>query len=283
MTLLNEQQAGFSPTGPADDNDDETLLILALIALADIEQAAAYWRRLAPKAARGLILAKSGTTWNPEKMRFVGPGGAEVDPMVVRAAMLAFILAAQSEAERSADAMILGTIALAEWQAAMRTQIKNLHIAAAAVGMGGKQQLTAQIIARTAEEIPKDLQSVKTLGDAVAFHFGKLERFAGQIEARRPSADTEEDIKRRVVMYVDSAYPTHELSRRFAANVSEMTLESNVLDDADHCHAGPDDVLNDCPYETSLGWVPIGTLSLPGNRICLMNCKCHMSYKRGEA
>jgi hypothetical protein len=46
--------------------------------------------------------------------------------------------------------------------------------------------------------------------------------------------------------------------------------ERNVLGSAEHCAA--------CESESARGWVPIGSLSIPGTRTCLGRCHCRIAY-----
>jgi len=72
-----------------------------------------------------------------------------------------------------------------------------------------------------------------------------------------------------------AAYTALEDMRAREMQQNGFSEESNELGEADHCDG--------CLEETSKGWQPIGTISMPGDRQCTVRCKCTMRYRRLEA
>lgn len=281
--------------GKAQRNDEDALLLLALISLGDIEQATIFWRRLATDQFKGLIVARSssitGATsatssapgWNAQTMAYVNASGVVVPAKSVRAALLAVIVKSQDEALRETAAMLSGAIELAEWQQNMFDRIKRLNLAAYSVGLGGRQQITADQLVRTTAGIPGDPAEVATIGDVIAYQYGRMQRFAEQVEKKHASADTPGEIEARVKLYNAAAYPTFEMARAAAADAAGMDEELNVLSAVEHCQAKPESIVPDCPSQTRLGWVPRGTLAPIGRRLCGNNCRCSIEYRHGVA
>ena len=85
--------------------------------------------------------------------------------------------------------------------------------------------------------------------------------------------------RRRVVqrcgLYAESGHTTFERARFSMAKAAGATQARNVLGANERHCSGP----GSCLAETARGWQPLGALSLPGERLCLVNCWCTMEYR----
>jgi hypothetical protein len=284
VTLLATQPVApdFQPTGRATRHDDEELLALALLSVGDLFEAESYWRRTAqPPKFKPLLSAqidRGPVRFDPQTLQYT-LGGVLLSDDDVRLAVLAVIAQAQTEAIAAAGGMSAGAIDLAAWQEQAFDFIKRLHVATAAAGVGGTAQLPVNYLARSQERIPQTPAQVITLGDGIAYHFGRLQRFAEQIERRAMNADTPEAIAQRIGLYAESAYPGFASARAIVAMAAGFVFEENVLSDSEHCKSEPGQP-EDCPTQTEKGKVKIGKLVPIGRRTCVMMCKCSMLYSR---
>ncbi len=72
-------------------------------------------------------------------------------------------------------------------------------------------------------------------------------------------------------LYAAAARQTYTNIRRREMATAGFAFEQNILGAADeHCP--------DCLNENDRGWVPIGSLSAPGTRRCLGQCRCWIAY-----
>lgn len=147
-------------------------------------------------------------------------------------------------------------IGLADWELAMRRQIKNVHLNAVALERGGFANLT-----------PRDYGRV---GAAVRVQYSYLSNFALEIADGYQRLDGTLDW--RVNLYMQSGRSTYYASH--AANMSaEVTHHGSVLGKRDSCWQCRDlhgriFALNDSSFV------------LPGRRVCNANCGCNMRYYR---
>jgi hypothetical protein len=291
-----QRQDDLNVQGKIRRRDEDELLALALLGLLDMEDGAAEWSRLAPDPFKGLSQAQpaspdfpdvpearataSAPAFDPRTLSFVRKLGDVIPAEDVRLAVLNAIAKAQRDFLRETAAMEIGAKELEDWFIDMAARVKRLHVALAIVGTGGKLQMPPAQLVRTAEQIFDDIAQVQTLADSIAYHLGKLYLFALDIELARHRADTANAIENRVTKYAATGYGSFEGMRRVSALVAGFTQELNVLSAAEHCIAGEGDTVPDCPSETRRGWVDIGELSLPGRRICAMNCLCRLEFRK---
>lgn len=276
MTLLALPSAPPAhPKGKADDWDDEALLLLSLLLLSDANRAAALWASLALAPFRKLLTATPienvrrepaplpGLWFDATTQRY-GMGNRAIPPATVRGAVATVRTAAEGQARAAVAAVYAGENDISLWQNAFADDLKLLALAIHAAGVGGVARLTGD-----------DLVHVS---HGLRFHFKRLNRFARQI-AR--GIVTPEVAQRRAALYPESiVIGGFDDARRRSHQVAGFTLERNVLDrQADHCIGGTPD-FPDCPMLTMRGWVPIGTLPKPGERRCLMHCRCELQFRR---
>lgn len=243
---------------------------LLAILLADLKRASEVWNRLAPKSFRGLVDAPTATPatapagkfwWDEEKIRYAFGTRGYIPDGVIRGAVLQFNQALARELVATSLKLKTEKIAGGLWLEQMGQAVKIGKLANAAVGKGGSEALEDE-----------DLQKVSR---RVAFELNRLERFGRQIEA-----GTAGGVESRARAYALTGFGMFGGMRRRAAEVAEFTLERNILGFAEHCEGYPGAPRPDCPGQSMLGWVNLGTLAPIGERLCLWNCHCHIQYAR---
>jgi hypothetical protein len=194
--------------------------------------------------------------WNPVAARYIGPTGTFVSRRELRQALDQAITAERRLMRAALGELRSGRISLDSWVLGMRQSVKLTHLWSAALAKGGWAQLT--------------FSDYGAVGQTLRFHYSRLDRLAEQIAAGLP---LDGRVTVRVEMYAESARKTyHDIEFRTIVASNAYTEERNIIDPiAEHC-AGCDDA-------SARGWVPLGSLPLPGQRTCLTNCKCRMEYR----
>ena len=108
--------------------------------------------------------------------------------------------------------------------------------------------------------------------------YGFLRRFAQQIERGEQPLDGRALV--RTEAYIRSARTAHFRARGEVAQSVGYDQVRTVLAIADHCKG--DGERPGCPEEAAREWVPIGQLSLPGERVCRQNCRCSLRYRNSR-
>lgn len=176
-------------------------------------------------------------------------------PQVVRAELDAYLANSAEPVIALQDALRNGAINIADWQTAMREQIKNAHINAIAESVGGYQNMTPADYGRA--------------GQIIREQYGYLRDFADEIVSGKQRLDG--TLNRRAKMYVDAARESYYKSINAKVQAGGITHICSVLNPADHCQ--------EC-IALDGRWYEINdpTYNPPGNRICRKNCKCSEKY-----
>lgn len=196
--------------------------------------------------------------WSAKASRYVDARGRFVSRAAVRGALDA---AVQREGQRMTaltQQLRDRTISLADWQAGMRESIKASHLYATAAARGGWAQMAPADVLRA--------------GRAIRQQYGYLQTLARDLAAGRVPVDGR--LAQRARLYAQASRAAfHTTERLEQGERNGMTEERNLLAPADHCES--------CLAATAAGWVPIGTLPLPGSadRVCRQNCKCRLEYR----
>jgi hypothetical protein len=193
--------------------------------------------------------------WDARSGRYRGEGGRYLSRTAARQALDDALLSRQRDIRSLADELRAGAITTDEWLAAMRENIKAVHLYSGAAAKGGWAELEAADFGRIGREIR----------DQYAY----VTRFAGQIaDGTQPLDGT---LMQRATLYSEAGRATYHRIEREGQRDRGMTEESSLLTPADHCAA--------CVAETQRGWVPIGELIPVGQRDCLSRCKCYVTYR----
>lgn len=144
-----------------------------------------------------------------------------------------------------------GAITLDQWQAQQMADIKALHIASALAAYGGRDQMNQL--------------KWGVVGQIIRQQYGYQRQFLADVLEGRQRQNGRMDNRAR--MYAAAARTTFAAILRRQAYDDGDHWERNELGDTDRSCA-------ECLAATDMGWVPIGTLSQPGTRTCLGNCRC---------
>lgn len=149
----------------------------------------------------------------------------------------------------------------ADWQTAMRREIKDEYIRQYLLGRGGRDQMTS-----------KDWGK---LGAMLKEQYKYLDGFQADVAAGNL---TQDQIRARSEMYVNSAREAYERTQGAVAERWGADQERWVIDPtAENC--------GDCIAYQAEGWQAIGYFPFPGDGStqCLTNCRCHKEYRISES
>jgi hypothetical protein len=195
--------------------------------------------------------------WVPTAHRFRDTRtGKYVPEAVVRAAVDATLQRAEREMQRTTARLAARTLTVDEWQARMAAELKVVHLVPTAAARGGWNQMS-----------PADYGWV---GSQVKAQLRFLRGFADDLRTGKQLLNGTLPV--RVALYANAGRHTYEAMRLRLDRQRGLSEESNALGRADHCRDGAG--RSGCIEVTRMGWRPIGTLPLPGERHCLHRCHC---------
>lgn len=194
-------------------------------------------------------------TYDPRTRRYRDvTSGQFVTAKAVRGAVDVIIDAETINVRDIAQRLIDGQINLAEWQIQTTALLKTLHVAMGIAANGGLENTSNA--------------DLGFIGSLIKKQYEFLRNFAKDIKQGRQALDG--TLLARAELYTQSTRATFEDVIARAARNGGSTQERSLLGSADHC--------SDCVSEAAKGWSPIGSLIPIGQRQCLANCRCSMSY-----
>jgi hypothetical protein len=181
--------------------------------------------------------------------------GRFLPPATVRRELDAYLANSGDAVKALAEQLRGGQINLADWQTAMRQQIKMTQLNAQAAAVGGYNNMT-----------PADYGRV---GQRVRQQYGFLQEFARQIETGEQRLDG--TLARRAELYIKTGRATYYDGVSPAAVEAGATHIRSRLNPADHCE--------ECVFFDGK-WFALGSeLWVPtGLRECRGNCRCSEEY-----
>lgn len=262
--------------------DGEAILwtLLAIAALAevtdrDVAAAALLWSRRAPTAARGLVYAGSNRSpyrWDQRQLRYINPTGTRVSLSAVKQQVNTFVDDMAGDLADLTGQMNAGKLPINAWQTTMAQTVKRVHLAVDIVAQGGVDQIDQADVTRMTANVDYQLRKL--------LEFSRSLADLGSDRVRIPDQKAID----RARLYAETARTQYEASvaQSWADLASTgVTVEMrNILDPvADHCESSG--AVPGCLDEDKRGWVPFGTMSLPGRRVCgAFRCKCGVDYRR---
>lgn len=265
--------------------EDEAILALLLLVNLDDDGPAAVelWQASAPAEYRGLIDGGDGWSFDSPTQTYHDGDGAPLTTAALKQTTLAVGTAVGLDLADMVTRYYAGDMDAESFLREFGQHVKSLYVGLAGAAAGGVKLLTDDDV--TAIE-----GSVKA-GTGLAFALDRLKAFRTAIDDGAPRADTLDAVTRRARMYAQTPNLLYEGVRRAhhigaggvgGASAGALTHERNVLGDAEeHCY--DTDETEGCVETTALGWRPIGTLPLPGERTCAQFCKCWLEYGPGIA
>lgn len=199
-------------------------------------------------------------TFSPETGRYRDTtSGHLVSEATVRRAVDAVADAASDRLADLSARLLRGELKLSEFQLEAMRVVKTAHVATGIVAHGGTAQMTP---ARWG-----------FLGSRIKAEYGYLRSFAEQIADGTQVLDGR--LAARARLYGQASRAT------FSAAVARdqpnrgYVSERNILNSRESC--------DQCRALSALGWVPIGSLPIPGGRECVTNCHCRLAYSMEAA
>ena len=181
--------------------------------------------------------------------------GRFVSAKAVRAELDTFLDGATDPTRALAGQLKDGSLSVNDWETGMRRIVKNTHLVAIAEERGGWENMTQSDYGRA--------------GQIVREQYGYLRDFAGQVADGTQPLDGRLDVRSN--LYVKAGRESFYKSKQAAAAAAGITHVQSRLNPADHC--------SEC-VQFDRKWYEIGDRSykLPGQRICMSNCKCSEFY-----
>lgn len=194
--------------------------------------------------------------WDALSGRFRGLDGRFVSIANVRRSLDSALGAAGDDAKDIAALYTSGSIGVAEFERQMQQLIKSTQIYASAVSAGGYANM--------------GVAELTQLQQRLAEQFSYLSNWADDVAAGAPGAIRAMGARAR--MYPLAARYTFDVTYRAGQVVRGFDQEMNTLNPGESCDV--------CRQQTALGWVSIGTLIPIGQRTCISNCNCGISYRK---
>lgn len=169
---------------------------------------------------------------------------------------------ADLSAERMADAaarLRSGAITVEQWQAEMYAHVKDVHVAEALAGYGGREQMTPQRWGFVGARVRAEYGYVRNLTSEI-------------IDGRQP---LNASLDARVRQYAQAGRVTFETVQAREAAARGQNEERNILHARESCA--------ECRGLAARGWVQRGTLPMVGARTCKNYCRCTIDRRTGRA
>lgn len=201
--------------------------------------------------------------WNPESARYHDLATGRFMP---RSEVLNYVndslVASGNATDVLAQLVSDGTLSPADWNGAMRQEVKEEYIRQYILGRGGLEQMTSE-----------DWGSIG--GSLVHQYHPYLDGFTQDIASGKLS---EAQIRARAKMYTNSAGQAFERGKARASAKAGLDEVKWTLTPAEHCV--------DCEALAAMGWQPVaddpfgGCFPRSGCTQCLSNCKCILDYRK---
>ena len=258
------------------------LLQLSEISPLQISTAWRIWERHAPPKLRG-ILAGNGWHWDPTIQGYRSADGKVVSGSKLKELALQVSDAVKEDMRKKSHG--IGLIPLFIWKHQFAIEVAGLFTLMAMIGAGGAHNLTPKI--------KKAVVGTPKVPGGLAFSLDRLARWGRSLaDDEREAQETGELVEPegmkpedRAELYASSAASSGfenatRTSHEDATDVDGKKLfmfERNILSPhCTHCHDG--EWTDGCQELTDAGWLPLGSMSVPGCRTCRAACKCRIEY-----
>jgi len=190
--------------------------------------------------------------------RYINKAGRIAPQSAVTEALEQMIAGVKGDMVAVSQQLQAGTISLADWQLAMRDNIKIIHSSQASIAKGGWARMT-----------PTDWGRV---GSTTKRQYAFLQNFAVEIESGKQKLNGQ--FMRRAGMYADAGRGTAGDVGRIEASNNGLTEERRIIFPGDSCPT--------CIDQAQRGWQPIGTLNRIGDSECRTNCRCIFEFRGNQ-
>lgn len=152
-----------------------------------------------------------------------------------------------------------GGLSLADWQTQMMQLVKDTHLSSAIAANGGTAQMTFSDYGRTGQIIRTEYDYLRSLANGIG----------------DGSIPLDGRVLQRAEQYARAGRQTYAQFDSLKMQALGHDEERNVIAEGDNCDG--------CLEADAAGWVPIGTLPLPGERTCMQNCRCFIQTRQSAA
>ncbi len=275
--MAEEKPDKATPTGEPDEREKHLWMLIAIVTLADIAAARAFWIATSSEHDHGLLLNQDGWTWDKKKQIYRSRSGHKLTGAEMRTVAVHISNDGARRLRKMADDMSVGATPLAEWQRATAEEVKRIYLTQAALAVGGFDNLQAN------PEFLNAATGAVEKPPGINFSISRLYDFVHDVHDATPRNDTTTAIVNRAGAYADASLSVYEEVRRESHKEVKdegrpaYLWERNILgENENHCF----DTANTegCVEITQAGWQPIGTILAPGLRTCAQNCHCSLQY-----
>lgn len=258
-----------------------TLLGICFIHDGDVEAARGMWDQHAQPAYRGMLDDSGKYSFDPQTQLYTRSStGRTLPPAEVKRISINFAAGIGRDIIET-DAAHLPSPAnfaqLDKWATTTARDLKDAAIVQGALAAGDFNRITPLIrdsILGNAGKAP-----------GLRFSFSRLADFAAEVEEGTPRLSTPQAIIARSGLYATALNGLYEQVRFDSHNGAVddtgrrlFLYERNLMTPgAEHC--APSAHADGCQEMSDAGWVPMGTLSKPGQRSCGPNCLCALAYR----
>jgi len=191
-------------------------------------------------------------TWDGTDYR---RAGRAVPRETVRQGVEQVIQASGARVRALSARLVAGQSTLADWQQAMVSELRALHVATATVAHGGQAQMSAADYGWTGQRLRQQ--------------YAYLRDFAAQLATGRQPLDGR--VAQRATLYSEAARGTFEdLTARDQGRQGQQ--EERWRRRASESCTG-------CVARAAQGWQPVGTLPGWGSMPCKVRCKCVREFR----
>lgn len=191
---------------------------------------------------------KTGRFYDQQTHRFV-------TQLRVREAIDDFLVNRSKGVNVLCDQYRSGEITLDEWRERMRAENRIVHVNAAVMARGGRDQMTPADWGRVGREVRKANEY--------------LEKFTMDVASGKWPLDGR--FNARAKMYVEAARAAHENERRRMSANAGLTQARRIQHSQEPC--------DDCTEEARKGWQPINDIRPIGDSRCRTHCLCTIEYR----
>lgn len=198
--------------------------------------------------------------YDPRSRRYRNRGsGQYLSAKTVRSAVDTVIDAETVKMRDLAQQLVDGSIGLSDWQMQSAQLLKSLHVAMGLAANGGLSNTSASSLGYLASQIKQQYQYLNKMA----------------LQIRRGEQALDGTLVARAALYTQAGREIYQNVIARAAKDAGCSEEKSILGSADHC--------GDCVEEAAKGWSPLGSLIPIGQRQCLSNCRCEMTYRGGNS
>lgn len=203
-------------------------------------------------------------TWDTKSARYRrADNGFFIRRRDIDRLFMEFITGGQRRAAALANSLLARDLAVAEWQAALRDELRHAHTVAAVTARGGWAQMTAADWGR--------------LGARTRGEYARLNNFAAEVTSGAQKFNG--TIRSRSGRYIRGARSTyyneqHRLLIERQAGLSGVLLARRV-----YGFSVTGEKCDGCQREHDRGWQAADTIAEIGSQECGHNCNCYLLYK----